>query len=89
MFKTPKQYAALMLAGHHHDKEAALVELYSAARAYPQTPAKFFRDVAVIIERTQVTRVGNDVITEQPYTQSTEWGNIVMAARRAGNVGDN
>jgi len=54
MFKTPAQYAAQLLALHYGNKDAALAEVFTAARAHSNTPTTFWRDVFLAME-TQTT----------------------------------
>ena len=51
MLNDPKEYATTLLGCFYGDKEAALTELYNAARQDKSAPPVFWRAVAKEIER--------------------------------------
>lgn len=49
MFKTPSQYADMLIDLHMGKVSAAMAETFAAAREYPSVPKEFFRDVFLAI----------------------------------------
>ena len=57
--KTPAEYAKLMLDLFYGQEEFAQAELFEAAKAHPQIPNKFWRDVSVQMAILAARRYGS------------------------------
>ena len=68
MFKTPAEYAKLMIDLFYGDHEAAQTEVYEAAKVHPIVPNRFWRDVAKAIEADAVEEQRADE-SEREYFQ--------------------
>ena len=50
MFKTPQEYAKMLFDLHFQSESGALAEVFGAAKAYPEIPHSFWRDVFLAIQ---------------------------------------